>query len=250
MLPAATERILATLGPDDLLLDVGGWGAPFNRATHILDAMPFQTRGVMGSYGPPPERFSPESWVQRDFCDREPWPWPDDHFDFSLCVTTLEDIRDPIWVCSELSRVSKAGYVEVPTVIDELVYGGGGGPWLGHEHHRWLCFIDADAQRIEFLHKPHSLHDNWRVRVLPRWAAEMGLDDQLQGLFWEGTLDASERVVVGPYPHAELERMVRERFPRSEREWRMRELAASARGVGARAKAPVRRVAERLISRS
>src|SRR5438105_1380962 len=122
MLPAATERILATLGDDALVLDVGGWAAPFNRATHVLDLEPHATRGLLGSYGPGPERFSAETWVVRDMCAREPWPFADDQFDFSLCVTTLEDVRDPIWVCSELSRVSRAGYVEVPTVEAELMY--------------------------------------------------------------------------------------------------------------------------------
>ena len=212
--------------------------------------MPYDTRGVMGSYGPPPEHFSADTWVTRDFCDREPWPWPDDHFDFSLCVTTLEDIRDPIWVCSELSRVSRRGYIEVPTVIAELIYNvDGGGRWLGHEHHRWLCFLDHDAGSIEFLHKPHSLHDNWRVRVLPRWAATMSLDDHLQGLFWQDSLAASERIVIGPYPHDELERIVRDHFRPSAREWRTRELAAHARHLGARAKAPLRRAAERIVGR-
>jgi hypothetical protein len=40
VLPAATERIVAMLGADARVLDVGGWAAPFNRATHVLDVMP------------------------------------------------------------------------------------------------------------------------------------------------------------------------------------------------------------------
>ena len=70
MLPAATARILETLGDDALVLDVGGWAAPFNRATHVLDVEPYETRGVMGSYGPPPERFSQDTWVVHDICAR------------------------------------------------------------------------------------------------------------------------------------------------------------------------------------
>ena len=102
--------------------------------------MPYETRGVMGSYGPQPERFSADTWVRRDFCDREPWPWADDYFDFALCVTTLEDIRDPIWVCSEMARVSPgAATSRCRRVLAELIYGvEGDGRWLGHEHHRWL----------------------------------------------------------------------------------------------------------------
>src|SRR5947209_20356182 len=111
MLPAATDRILRTLADDALVLDVGGWAAPFNRADWVIDLMPYDTRGPLGSYGGGAERFTRDTWVQRDICDREPWPFADAQFDFALCVTTLEDIRDPIWVCSELARVARAGSV-------------------------------------------------------------------------------------------------------------------------------------------
>ena len=162
VLPAATERILRTLPDDALVLDVGGWAAPFNRADWMLDLMPYETRGglVPGGYGNVEERFSAETWVRRDFCDREPWPFADDQFDFALCVTTLEDIRDPIWVCAEMSRVAKAGYVEVPTIEAELIYSIEG-PFLGHSHHRWLVNI-VDGGLV-FMHKPHSIHHDWRA---------------------------------------------------------------------------------------
>jgi len=94
MLPAATERILATLPKDAVVLDVGGWAAPFNRADWVIDLMPYETRGAMGHYGPRGEHFSRRTWVMRDICDHTPWPFKDDQFDFAICVTTLEDIRD------------------------------------------------------------------------------------------------------------------------------------------------------------
>ena len=43
----------------------------------------------------------------------------DDQFDLAICVTTLEDIRDPIWACHELNRVARAGYVEVPSRLED-----------------------------------------------------------------------------------------------------------------------------------
>lgn len=225
MLPASTERILGLLGDGSRVLDVGGWAAPFNPATHMLDIMPHATRGglVPGGYGPPPERFSEDTWVVRDMCDREPWPWPDDFFDFSICVTTLEDIRDPIWVCSELSRVSKAGYVEVPTIIAELIYSRTGA-CVGMPHHRWLCEIEGGA--LTFLHKAHTLNGDWRIRVVPRWVSDMTLDDHLQGLFWEGELRAHERVVIGDYPTDELIARVRDRFQPTETELRLKHARA------------------------
>src|SRR5688500_1405916 len=114
MLPASRERILHELTSDALVLDVGGWASPFSRADWVLDLMPYETRGLYGEPDPGPERFSEASWVVRDICDRERWPFSDDQFDFVVCSHTLEDVRDPVWVCAELSRVARAGYVEVP----------------------------------------------------------------------------------------------------------------------------------------
>ena len=251
MLPAATDRILRTVPDDALVLDVGGWAAPFNRADWILDLMPYETRGAMGSYGPRAERFTAKTWVQRDICDRTPWPFDDGHFDFAICVTTLEDIRDPIWVCSELARVAKAGYVEVPTIEAELIYNvEGDGPWLGHEHHRWL--IEMQGGELVFMHKPHSIHHDWTLRVLPRWRERMALEDHLQGLFWEGALPARERFLIGrEYSDAldELRARVREKFEPSAAELAVKQARDVATHGFNLAKKPVRSAAERALDR-
>jgi hypothetical protein len=232
MLPASLERILGSLDDDDVVLDVGGWAAPLNRADWVLDLMPYETRGqlVAGGFGPGPERFSAERWVQRDICDREPWPWPDGFFDFAVCVTTLEDVRDPVGVCRELSRVAKAGYVEVPTVFEELVHWLQG-PYLGHDHHRWFC--DVEDGGLVFLHKWHGVHADRRLRVHRRWLGELSVSDRLQGLFWEGSLPARERVCVTGFPAEELAERVRARFAPSRAELAAeaaRERLAVARG--------------------
>ncbi len=252
MLPSATQRILDTLPRDATLLDVGGWAAPFNRATHVLDLMPYETRGAMGSYGPKPERFGRRTWALRDICDHEPWPYPDDHFDFAICVTTLEDIRDPIWVCHELSRVARAGYVEVPTIEAELIFNvEGNGPFLGHEHHRWLC--DVVDGTLVFTHKPHSLHHDWTLRVNQRWRERMTLEDHLLGLFWEGEIRARERALIGPPDYEafydELRDRVRRRFEPSDAELRAKQARDLARHAVALAAQRPRRVASGLLDR-
>lgn len=272
MLPAATDRILALPG-DALVLDVGGWAAPFNRADWVIDAMPFGSRGAMGfSYGGARERFGADTWVQADFCAREPWPFEDDQFDLVLCVTTLEDVRDPVWVCQEMSRVAKAGYLEVPSVLNELTWGlPGEGAYLGNRHHHWFCRATAPeagdalgatrvaapgvagagrgapgaAERgpatIEFVHKQHGVHADPAVRVTPSMAAELALDEQLQGLFWEGRVEASERLLIGETLHAELGEAVRERFPASAPERALRGLETRARARATALAAPLRR---------
>lgn len=244
MLPSATDKFLNELPDDALVLDVGGWAAPLNRADYVIDLQPFETRGDMGSYGPGPERFSPGTWVIHDICAREPWPFEDDQFDFVVCVTTLEDVRDPIWVCQEMSRVGKAGYVEIPTVEAELIYNvEGNGQHLGHEHHRW--FVDIKDGELEFLHKSHDIHHDWSLRVVPRWRARMTVEDELQGLFWEGEVRAHERVVIYEYPKDEFRERIRARFQPSPAELRAKELQHAAGHLVARAKLPLRRAAVR-----
>src|SRR5687768_9326100 len=181
--------------------------------------MPWETRGAIGSYGPEPERFTRETWVRRDMCDHEPWPFEDDRFDFAVCATTLEDVRDPIWVCREMARVARAGYVEVPTPIAELILDvQGRGAWLGHDHHRWICTVDRAAAEVVFVHKAHSIHADRRLAVPPAWAATLAEEEHLQGLFWEGTFSAREEVHVDePFPLDAWAGLVAARFPASAR---------------------------------
>jgi hypothetical protein len=241
MLPTSTQRILETVGENGKLLDIGGWAAPFNRADYVLDAMPYETRGAMGHYGDQPERFTEDTWVVHDFCSREPWPFEDNFFDFAMCVTTLEDIRDPIWVAQEMSRVAKAGYVEVPTVKAELMWGVAG-PYLGHYHHRWFCFPSGAG--IEFLHKAHGIHSDWRLAVIPRWYANWELEDELEAIFWQDELRASERLCIDSYPYDELAAMVQNDVCPSPLDWKRRELTQRA---GARRQRVLGAAKQRLV---
>jgi len=114
--------------------------------------------------------------------------------------------------------VAKAGYVEVPAIELELTYGAprGGGLYLGHAHHRWLCDL-VDGELV-FTHKPHSIHSDWRVRVTTARSSSMPVEEQLVGHFWEGSIPARERLFIDTSPHDELIDRVRRRFPPSRRE--------------------------------
>jgi hypothetical protein len=205
MLPAALERLETTVPDEALVLDVGGWGAPLNRADWVLDVQPYDTRGPDGSHGEVRERFTARTWVTRDACDRTPWPFRDNQFDVAVCVMTLADLRDPIWVCSELSRVAKSGYVEVPTIVSELLQHEGddaGGQHLGYAHRRW--FVQMEGGELVFVHKAHDIHHDWSLRISQRWQERMTVADERQGLFWEGALPARERLLLTPLDHRHL----------------------------------------------
>ncbi|MGI8845859.1 MAG: class I SAM-dependent methyltransferase, partial [Thermoleophilaceae bacterium] len=137
MLESSAARILANLGSGDLVLDVGAGANPFERADWVIDLWPYGKRGIYGRQDRAAERFSEATWVLHDICDPGPWPFADDQFDFAVCSHTLEDVRDPVGVCAELSRVARAGYIEVPSRLEEQSLGVQG-PWAGWGHHHWL----------------------------------------------------------------------------------------------------------------
>ena len=197
MLAASTTRLLSKLPDDALVLDVGGWAKPFARADWVLDLMPYETRGLYGyeQGDRAAERFSADTWVVRDMCAREPWPFPDERFDFAICSHTLEDIRDPIWVCQELQRVAKAGYIEVPSRLEEQARGVQG-DWVGWGHHHWL--IDIGQNSVEFVFKPHILHGKPELHVPHEIAAALTPEERVQTLWWEGSFEVGERVFIEP----------------------------------------------------
>ncbi len=197
MLSTALEHLLRTTPDDALVLDVGGWASPLARADWILDAQPYDTRAPEGSHGDERERFTSRTWVTRDMCDREPWPFKDGQFDVAVCVMTLADVRDPIWVCRELSRVARSGYVEVPTIVAELLQhesDDGGGQHLGLAQRRW--FVQMEGGELVFVHKSHAIHHDWALRISARWEERMTVADERQGLFWDGMLPARERLLL------------------------------------------------------
>ena len=128
-------------------------------------------------------------WVQRDICDHEPWPFEDDQFDFVTCAHTLEDIRDPLWVCHELMRVARAGYIEVPSRLEEHTYGFRV-PWVGYPHHRWL--VDVRENGLDFVMKTHIIHGP-RANSFPlRFYKRLSEEQKAQPFWWEGSFEFRE----------------------------------------------------------
>jgi hypothetical protein len=196
MLDASARRILESLADDAVVLDVGGAMKPFNRADWIMDALPYDERGALGSIGSGDERFSARTWVRRDFCAREPWPFDDDQLDFAICSHTLEDVRDPIWMCSELNRVAKAGYIEVPSRLEEQTYGFQG-PWTGWSHHRWLIDVDSARSHITFVHKSGVL-EREDSHFPPEFRSTLSAEQRVSSLWWTDSFGYEERLFWDP----------------------------------------------------
>lgn len=228
------QRILELLTPTDIVLDVGGWACPFNRANYVLDAQPHETRGYYRSFGGAPsqggsrEYFTKDTWTQRDICDRVPFPFADKSIDFVICSHTLEDIRDALWVCHEIGRIGKRGYIEVPSRAAESSRGWEHARLAGLSHHRWL--IEIEGSHIRFLMKSHKIHSHWRFSLPAEYLRRLDESKKVQWLFWTDSFSCEEVTIHDPANlEAELERFVAETHPYSA--WQIRADAAWRKGT-------------------
>jgi hypothetical protein len=191
MLDTSRERILREVPEDALVLDIGGWAKPFPRADWVVDMKDYATRGQWGRE-PGEERFTAETWVQRDVCDAEPFPFEDGQFDFVVCSQTLEDVRDPVRVCAEIMRVGKAGYLETPSRLEEQSYGVQG-PWVGYGHHHWL--VEVSGNRIEFVFKHHVMHGRDSDHFPEGFHDTLTPEECVTTLWWKDSFEFGERVL-------------------------------------------------------
>ena len=211
------NRILDSLSPTDVVLDIGGWARPFNRANFVMDAEPYETRGYYGALVPAQggdkEFFDKSTWIVRDICERTPYPFKDKELDFVICSHTLEDIRDPLWVCSEMIRIAKRGYIEIPSRVAETCRGIEPGQ-VGWSHHRWL--IDTGDNHVQFTMKYHRIHSHWRFSFPESYLRSLTEEQLVQWLFWDSEFGFAETTIHGvDNIAASLENFVQQTAPYS-----------------------------------
>ena len=112
------RRLYCPVDKKSLVLEVGSGGNPYFRSNILLDAY-FETR---------------ERHWEPLISDRptvlgfvENLPFKDKSFDFVIASHVLEHTPDPVKFLSELQRVAKAGYIEVPDAFMERI-----NPYLDH----------------------------------------------------------------------------------------------------------------------
>lgn len=174
------------------VLDVGGWYAPYARADAVVDLLDYDSRGLGTSNAPQDERFSSATWVRQDIS--KGLPFSDGEFDFAVCSHTLEDVRDPISVCSEIMRVARRGYIEVPSRVAESIRGLEGRNYVGHYHHRWLVEIEQDV--ITFRFKAHAIHEDRRYHLPRRLLKRLAPHQLVDWMVWDGKFTAEEIIQI------------------------------------------------------
>ena len=104
------RRIYCPVKPNDLVLEVGSGNSPYFRSNVLCDA-----------YIDTDERFHTELIVDRPMVisQVENLPFKNKAFDFVIASHVLEHSPFPEKFLSELQRVAKAGYIEVPDAFME-----------------------------------------------------------------------------------------------------------------------------------
>ncbi|HEY7626642.1 MAG TPA: class I SAM-dependent methyltransferase [Ilumatobacteraceae bacterium] len=103
------RRISVPVDRHALVLDVGSGDKPHWRADVLLDRFVDDNHSAQRS-------GRARARVDRPLfdADAESMPFADRVFDYAICSHVLEHVHHPDRVISELTRVAKAGYIEVP----------------------------------------------------------------------------------------------------------------------------------------
>ena len=99
---------------------------------------------------------------------------------------------DPSQLINELLRVSRAGYVEVPSRLTEQTVGvedaeHRAGSLIGYNHHYWI--VDGTGNTLTFYSKADSIKKRGAITIpLSRFerVVEENPDAQVLSFFWEG----------------------------------------------------------------
>lgn len=85
--------------------------------------------------------------------DFDKFNYADNSFDFVYCRHTLEDIQNPLNAFTEITRLSKKGYIETPSPLVEITKGVHDPNYRGYDHHRYIIWSDAQTNTLYFLPK-------------------------------------------------------------------------------------------------
>jgi SAM-dependent methyltransferase len=167
------------------ILDLGGGKDPFSAAQTVADIVDHS------------EYFS-ENHKEKKFVHTkgDKTPFKDKEFDFVIAAHIVEHVPNPDEFLSELTRIAKKGYIEVPTPFFDNLTFGNNNP-LPHGHIWWTTF-DDDKQ--ELVLKPKL---SFTKEILtPRQTTMLTpffVDSMVIGLLWEDSIEYRKEEAIFEY---------------------------------------------------
>ncbi len=198
------RRVCEQAGRARRALAVGAAHGLLNAATHVIDNGPYvdAADAIDPGHG---RRSIPATWVQTDIC-ATPWPYPDKYFEFAFCSHVLEDVRDPLAVLREISRVSRGGYIETPSRAREIFVAAryprlaawfGRAPAAGFPNHRW--YVENVEGQFRFLAKTaETIAAPEYVLTRGELGRDLTEEESGLGVFWSDRIDGRELVFQNP----------------------------------------------------
>lgn len=171
------------------IVDIGCGDPPraWPQATHTIDYKEYM-HGYEG-----------KKQIVWDLNTQKKLPIEDNYFDFSICVQVLEHLVDPSFFLHELQRISRRGFIEVPTaLLDNLLSIDG-----DHYGHKWWISIDNKSKLI-IKHRlrcaPLISVDTYNYLFHGQLGTRTWFDDSFTlGIFWDTFIDFSieEHMIYG-----------------------------------------------------
>lgn len=143
------------IGRNDLVLDAGGGAAPNPYANIVVDYDPSGRESQMGSV-----RANGKALV---WADLQRLPFRDRVFDYALCFHVVEHVADPSAALGELQRVAKAGYIETPNELFDIIV-----PYLDHRNR-----VSYDGETLRILRKSRWDVERFEPRFGKRRVAQL-----------------------------------------------------------------------------
>src|SRR6516162_3874611 len=115
------ERIKG-IKPDDRVLEVGPGATPHPKSDVVLE-LKFSSEAEAIAQRADIEKVDPSLKEKKIVLyEGGNFPFADKAFDYVICAQVIEHVPDVESFVSELTRVSRAGYVEVPSIYYEYLY--------------------------------------------------------------------------------------------------------------------------------
>jgi hypothetical protein len=151
----------------EVVLEIGSGNNPNPRSDILCDRYIHDNGQRAGEFG---------IVIDRPFvvADAYHLPFSNKSFDYVICSHILEHMEHPKEFITEITRVGKRGYIEVPSALSERIFG-----W---DFHHWFCTVESnilvlrkkkEGERFKgFFHRIIA-HSIWFRRFFEQYEYEM-----------------------------------------------------------------------------
>jgi SAM-dependent methyltransferase len=157
---------------DELVIDLGCGDKPLWRADVSLDKTAlgneqrYSSTGITKGFG----RF-----VDGDISRT---PFKNKAFDFSFCSHVLEHVARPDLAIDEIVRISKRGYIEVPSGMHEMS--------CPYQSHLWFVFLSK--KEIIFVRKSKGIHEVLSHQAGKHLSLDKFIKSPFIHIYWTGKI--------------------------------------------------------------